>query len=78
MFYTRVSKRPTTPVGSWVVLWFISMLACCVGDLEDLGLIQGWGPQDFPGTFMSKIPAGFHSDDTLNWLFLVPVSMLAK
>ena len=51
----------------------VKSLACCAG-------APGINPQaqNFPWTFISKIPAGCHSDETLNWQSYVPVSMLGK
>ena len=36
------------------------------------------GRPNFPRTIISKIPAGCRSDETLNWQFLVQVSMLGE
>ena len=55
---------------------------CCVeglpAALEVPGSIAGWKTQNFPWTLISKIPAGYCSDETLNLQSLVPVSMLDR
>ena len=54
----------------------VKILACCAGEVP--GSIPGRRTQHFPWTFISKIPAGCRSDETLNWRPLVLVSMLGK
>ena len=53
----------------------VKMLACCA---RGPGFYpQAENPKNLR-TFISKIPAGCRSDETLNWRSLVPVSMLGK
>ena len=69
----RFSISVVNKLIDYILGLVVKMLACCSGD-------PGFDPQvENPKfTFISNIPAGCHSDEMLNLLSFVPVSMLGK
>ena len=52
----------------------VKMLVCCAG--SHTVSIPSWRTQNFPETYISKMPTGCHLGETLDWQSLIPVSML--